>query len=288
MVYNPQPTYGSNTATGMVPGAITAPDPSADLAAQYPNLYSTNSAISSDILAGLKGQISQSDLNYMQDQSAGKAAASGMPGTNVMSGTLMGNRSARDIGKMQYQVQQDAINNYNKTIPTVSNTQTLSPTLQTEIAGTNAVNAASPNPASAQSYAQQLYDQHLQAARGPGGGTTATGGSGGPAGGTMPTTQSSPSYGSGGTYGATGSGGATMYPGYTWDARTGTYVAQAKSPGQGTMTDGSQDWTIGGNATQYPGGTTYVQSAADLNDLFGDGSSIDETNWAFPYDIGDE
>lgn len=219
----------------MVPGVITPPDPAADLAAQYPNLSATNAAVSGNILAGLQGNISQPDLNYMQDQAAGAAAASGMPGSNVMTGTLGGNKSARDIGKLQYQVQQDALNNYNKTIPTVSSTQTLSPQLQLEVAGTNALNASAPNPQTAQSYAQQLYDQHLAAARGPGGGT---GGSGGPAGGTVTSNQNSPNY---------------------------TNPSASYGTGKGVGLPGLGNSSIGGIATSGATGTSGTSGTVDAN-----------------------
>lgn len=278
MNYVPSPQYGSGTY-GAVPGVITAPNPAEDLAAQYPDLFGTNSLISGNIRSGLQGNISQPDLNYMQDQAAGAAAASGMPGSNVRAGTLMGNRSARDIGKLQYQIQQDAIDNYNRTIPTISSTQTLSPQAQLEVAGTNATNAAAPNPAAAQSYAQQLYDRYK---------ASASGGGGNRIGDISPShavnvPSLSPDWATSRWSGGTGTSGNSMYPGYTWDPRTGQYVAQAQNPAQGNMTDGSGAWTIGGNATQYPG-STYVQSGADFEDLFG-GQSDPEMD-AFLADYG--
>lgn len=171
IIPTPQPGIG---AFGMVPGPIPTPNPAGDLGAQYPGLGQTNAVLSSDILAQLGGRLSPGTLKAMQDYEAGLATRSGMPGTNAMPGTIGYNRGVRDIGttaEAQIRAGQQA---YNQTIPTVSRTQTVSPELQATIAGTNASNAAAPNPAMAASYAQQLYDQYLQRLRGPGGGTTGT------------------------------------------------------------------------------------------------------------------
>jgi hypothetical protein len=178
MAYSPSYSYNVNPGTqsgsgafGSVPGALSLPNPYADLSSVYPNLAGTNAAMSNTISAQLGGQLSPGTLSAMQDYEAQFAAGSGMPGTNARPGTLMYNRGVRDIGttaEAQVQAGQKA---YNQTIPTISGTQTVSPALQTEIAGQNALNASAPNPTAANSYAQQLYNQYLSQTRGPGGGT---------------------------------------------------------------------------------------------------------------------
>jgi hypothetical protein len=71
------------------------------------------------------------------------------------------------------------LKNYGGLINSVSNTQTVNPNLQTQVASRNAAMNAAPDPSKAQSYAQQLFDKYLQMMRGPGGGT---GGASSPAG----------------------------------------------------------------------------------------------------------
>lgn len=164
----------------MVPGQLTPPNPAADLSAQIPGLSGINASIFGNLASMAKGAIPQGDQNFMQDQAAATAAGSGMKGTNVMPGTLEGNSAARNLDLLQYNLMNQAAQQYPSLTGAVSQTQTLSPQLQLEVAGTNALNASAPNPGQAQSYAQQLYNQYLQQARGPAGGTGgATGSSGG-------------------------------------------------------------------------------------------------------------
>lgn len=172
---NPAPTSGQGPF-GAVPGAVGLPDPAGDLAKVYPNLSGTNQALSTNILSQLSGQLSPGTLKMMQDAEAAQAVRSGMPGTNVQRNTLMGNRSVRDLGITSEQQVQQGISNYNKTIPTISGTQTLSPALQNEIAMWNSINRSAPDPNAAGNYAKQLFDQYLNAMRQrSGGGQSAAG-----------------------------------------------------------------------------------------------------------------
>jgi hypothetical protein len=246
---------------GSVPGAIQDPNPYGDLnTAMGGSLGAINSSIFSNLLSESQGQIPQADQNFMQDQAAAKAAASGMPGTNIMPGTLEGNSAARNLGLLQYQLQQSAAQQYPSLTGAVSQTQTVSPALQTQIAGTNAVNASAPNPQMAQSYAQQLYDKYAKEARGPGG-STITGG--GPAGGTMPTTTRTGTTDAGGAGGQTGdvfglgdgSTGVFGNMGQSWDDLFNT------SP---TGAGGSAPWQQAG----YPSEQAY-NDALDAS-MFGD------------------
>ena len=169
---NPQPQFGVSNPFGAVPGPIGLPDPYGDLnTAVGGNLGDINSSVFGNLMSMSRGQIPMADQAAMQDAQAAKAAAMGMPGTNVMPGTVMGNRSARDYGLTQMQLMNQAAQQYPALTGAVKNTQTVSPELQTQIAATNALNASAPNPTMAANYAQQLYDQYLQRARGPGGGT---------------------------------------------------------------------------------------------------------------------
>lgn len=147
----------------------------------------------------------------LQDQGAAWGVGSGMPGSG-----LSANRSLRNLGLTSEQQVQQGIQNYNSTIPTVSRTQTVDPSLQYQIANRNATMAAAPVPAQAQSYAQQLFDKYLQAMRGPGGGT---GGGMSPAGGT-------------------GGGGSARSP---WGSPASSYYDSGSSPSSG-YDQTQQDW----------------------------------------------
>jgi hypothetical protein len=178
---------------------------------------------------------------------------------------------------MQYQVQQNAINDYNKIIPTVSSTQTLSPQLQLEVAGTNALNASAPNPATAQSYAQQLYDKYAAAARGPGGGT---GGASGPGAGTMPTT------GTGTTGNGMGTGpgqmtSASNIGGIPISGNTGT------SGATGTVDANGDEWVDVGNGQMMNLTTGATQQSSPAGGQGAMGYQPTSSGSMYMGDVGD-
>ena len=164
----PAPRAGTN-AFGMVPGTLSLPDPFGDLSAVYPNLGKTNQSVSDTILSKLSGQLSPSTLNSIQNAAAAFGAANGMPGFSP--GTFNFDNALSNIGLSSENLQQQGLQDYNATIPTVSSTQTVAPALQTETANTNAINAAAPDPTQQASYAEQLFNQYLQSLKGPAGGT---------------------------------------------------------------------------------------------------------------------
>ena len=157
---NPSP-QGGTSAFGMVPGNIPLPNPAADLGNQYPNLPGTNSAVSGDILSKLGGQLSPATIQQLQNASATYGVQNGMPGSNAIPGSLPYSMNLESLGLNSEAQQQQGIQDYNSTIPTVSGTQTVAPALQANIAETNALNAAAPNPAASASYAEELYNQYL-------------------------------------------------------------------------------------------------------------------------------
>jgi hypothetical protein len=143
----------------------------------YPNLSGTNAATSSALLSELQGQLSPETLANIRNAEATYGVTSGMPGSD-----LARYRGVRDIGLTTEQLQRQGLADYSSIIPTVSATQTVTPAqqaqlqagqnqLSTDIAGFNAVNASAPNPASAGSYAQQLFEQYLNRESSPAGGT---------------------------------------------------------------------------------------------------------------------
>ena len=155
--YNPTPQGGSG-AFGAVPGPVSLPNPAAALAGQYPDLSKTNTVLSGDILSKLGGQLSPATIQQLQNASATFGVNNGMPGANATPGALPYSMNLESLGLNSEQQQQQGIQDYNATIPTVSSTQTLNPALEAQIAEENALNAAAPNPAASESYAESLYN----------------------------------------------------------------------------------------------------------------------------------
>jgi hypothetical protein len=141
------------------------PSPATDLGAQIPGLSNLNKTASGDILSKLTGTLSPGTLAALQNLSATYGATSGMPGSGLSSNMFLGNVA----GAMENQEQQ-GLQDYSSFIPAVSGTQTVNPALQTQISGTNASNAAAPNPGASASYAAQMFNQYLNQMRGPGAG----------------------------------------------------------------------------------------------------------------------
>lgn len=167
--FNPHPQGGSG-AFGSVPGVLSPPDPYGDLTSKLPKLPSLNSAAQNDILSNLEGTLSAGTEHALQNASATYGAASGMPGSGLSWNSLYGN-----IAGASENQQARGLQEYDSFLPTVAHTQTLSPELQTEIAGTNASNAAAPNPGASASYAQQLFQQYLDKLKNPASGGSTIG-----------------------------------------------------------------------------------------------------------------
>jgi hypothetical protein len=156
---------GGQGIYGAVPGQTPFPQPYEDLSAIYPNLGETNAAMSRNIMAGMAGQLPQDVVNQIRDRSAAFGVSSGMPGSG-----LARNRGARDLGLTSLDMMKWATQAYNQTIPTISNTQTLSPALQAEINQMNAINSAAPDPTAAGRHAEDLYNRSLSRTSAGGGG----------------------------------------------------------------------------------------------------------------------
>lgn len=184
MNINPTPQAGMG-AFGMVPGAlsaITPPNPAQDLAAVAPNLSSLTGTATNDVLGELSGNISPGTLAALRNAAAtwGVGSGTGM-GVGGIGGLAQNQLFGNVAGFAENQIAK-GLQGYNQTIPTISSTQTLSPALNlqgqqfnTEIAASNALNAAAPSPQAAQSYAQKLFQQYLNSMRGPAGGASAGG-----------------------------------------------------------------------------------------------------------------
>jgi hypothetical protein len=198
---SPAPQSGSG-AYGAVPGQLGLPNPAGDLAAQIPGLAGLNSGVASSIADASHGILPQDVQKQIQDSSAQFGVSNGMPGSSGIAGTLASNRGLRDIGRTSLDQQHWGASAYPGFVGAVSGTQTVPAALQADIANTNAINRAAPNPTAAASAAKQAFDQYLSrlasTSRSPAGGTGIFGGSGfqgGPAGGTVPSPTPTPGAG---------------------------------------------------------------------------------------------
>ncbi len=238
---SPAPRSG-NGAYGLVPGQLGLPDPHGDLARVLPGLDNLTGKASNDILSQLNGELSPETINALTNKAAELGVAGGMPGANTWDHLLLGN-IAGGIESLQNQ----GIGNYNTFVPNVSRTQTVSPELQADIANTNAINAAAPDPAAAASEAERLYNKYRQSI-GPAGGSV-TGGS--PAGGTRATT----------TSGYFPTGGTTN--GGTSPAAGSTSSAQPWGmPDYGTPSSLQYDQSLGPTAADAPTNTLGPSGSA--------------------------
>lgn len=180
------------------------PNPFEDLGKVYPGLGAANAAVSRNIASQLSGQLSPATQAAIQDASAQFGVSSGMPGSG-----LARNRTVRDLGLATEALQDQGLKNYLAAIQSISGTQTVNPSLQTEINTQNALNRAAPDPTQAAMYSKSLFDQYLANLRGPGGGTNRSFG-GAPASTPFSPTTSAPTGAVGFPNPAVQSGGSTF------------------------------------------------------------------------------
>ncbi len=164
--YNPYPTptEGSGTVFGKVPGATPLPQPAADLATAAPGIAGLPGTIAKTLSDKLGGQISSGTQAALQDAAARYGLNVGQPGMSPLAyHNLFGNIA----GFAENQANQ-AIQQYGPFAGAVSQTSTVNPALQAKIAADNALQAAAPSPAAAQSHAENLFASYLASVRGPG------------------------------------------------------------------------------------------------------------------------
>lgn len=158
---NPTPQSGQGTF-GLVPGAVQAP-PSVwdELNQNVPNYGGMTSAATGDISSLLSGSLSPSTMRNIGDYAASRGVSLGQPNSPIANEIGMGLTGTTTEG-----LQQQGLTDYNSLTSTLAGTQQ-NPSLLADIASQNATNAAAPDPASANIYAQQLLQQAQQSARGP-------------------------------------------------------------------------------------------------------------------------
>jgi hypothetical protein len=154
---NPTPQAGSGWAGG-VPGVISNPTSIYDqLNQNVPQYGALTTATTGNISNELNGQVSPTTQNLIQNKAAAAGVAGGVPGSGFQQNNALAN-----LGMTAEQLQHQGVTDYSQFSNTVGNEQ-LSPEIQTEVATQNAIDAAAPNPAAAQSYAQMLFDKYLNA-----------------------------------------------------------------------------------------------------------------------------
>lgn len=174
---SPAPTSGTD-AFGKVPGQLGMPDPYADLMKSIPWLAQANQGVGNVLNNNLAGVLSPASQRAIQDSAAAFGVTSGMGGSNAQPGSLAFNRTLRDIGRTSEDSQRWGASAYPGIINTISNTQTVPPALQNEIASQNAINNAAPNPEAQKRFEMDQFDKYmamLSGAAGPAGGTANTG-----------------------------------------------------------------------------------------------------------------
>jgi hypothetical protein len=130
---NPSPQGGSGIF-GSVPGAVQMPQPFQSLGSVYPNLPQTNTAMSGDILSNLTGQVSPATQTAIYDAGA-------KFGINEPI-----NLSPLSLGETDTSLENMGLKEFSGALPIVSQTQTVSPQVQAQVAQYNAEMAAAPNP----------------------------------------------------------------------------------------------------------------------------------------------
>lgn len=141
-LYNEAPSWsGAIRGAGSVPAPVSYPNPAANLAAVYPNLSASTGQASADVMSELQGQLSPETLANLQRASAQWGVGAGIPG----SGAQIQKNLLSNVQTTQ-QLQQQGLGDFLRTTQGVSNTQTLPPSLQYEIADRNAAYAAAPDP----------------------------------------------------------------------------------------------------------------------------------------------
>jgi hypothetical protein len=166
---NPAPGGGAG-AFGAVPGQLSLPTSIYDqLKSNVPNYSALTTSATGDIGSELAGRLSPGTTNMLQDKAAAMGINLGQPGGQP-GNTITNQNFLNSLGLTSEGLAHQGLTDYN-TFTGTAGSQQLQPELQSDIALQNAVDAAAPNPAAAQTYAQQLFDKYLSQNSNPAGGT---------------------------------------------------------------------------------------------------------------------
>ena len=161
---NVAPQSGAG-AFGAVPGNLTAPNSTYQQLSQIPGFSGLSSSAIGDTQSQLNGSLSPQTQNLLQNKAASLGVSMGQPGGGTAStgNTFTTQNLLDNLGITSEQLQNQGLSNFNQ-LSSTTGQQQLSPELQSSIQEQNAVNAATPNPAAAQSEALSLYQQYLSLA----------------------------------------------------------------------------------------------------------------------------
>lgn len=158
---SPTPQSGSG-AFGSVPGNLSLVPSTYQQLQNIPGYTGLNTSAVGDIGSELNGSISPGTQNLLQNKAASLGVSMGQPGGGVENpgNTFTTQNLLDNLGITSEQLQGQGLNSLNQFSGTTG-AQQLSPELESGIQEQNAVNAATPNPAAAQSEALSLYQQYL-------------------------------------------------------------------------------------------------------------------------------
>lgn len=158
--------FGTNVAQISAPPSIYD-----ELKSNVPNYAGLTAGATGDINSELSGNLSQGTQNLLQNKAAAAGIDMGMPG-GTAGNTLTNQNFLQSLGLTSEGLAHEGLTDYN-TFANTAGSQQQNPELLTSIAEQNAVDAAAPNPAAANSYAQSLFQRYLQQTSNPAGGTGA-------------------------------------------------------------------------------------------------------------------
>lgn len=140
---NPKPQSGSGIF-GSVAGPVAIPQPYQNFGQVFPNTQGVTTGVSNEIVDELSGKLDPSTLAQIQNEGAAFGIQSGMPGSG-----LVNNFDLNAVEQASTAQQQQGQKNYQSTIGPESRYLTVAPSTAAEIAETNAINSALPNPTAA-------------------------------------------------------------------------------------------------------------------------------------------
>lgn len=157
--------YGGG-AYGGIPGPIgVPPNIYAQTAGVVPNLDKLSAGAGAVAGSELAGVLSPETIRNIQDQGAAWGIGAGMPGFTP--GSLVQNRSLRNLGLQTEALQHQGIGDFLSTLTGIGGTMT-NPALAAEIANRNSIFAAAPNPAAAAAELERQWLNRFNLTRGSG------------------------------------------------------------------------------------------------------------------------
>ncbi len=155
----------------MVPGAIGLPPVYQDVAGVFPGLSGNIAALSKNIGSDLAGELDPETIAMLQNTSAQFGIGAGTPLS-----PFSGARGLRQLGLTAEGQRKQGAQELLSALPTISNSLTIKPETQLDVANRNTTLGAAPDPRLAALEAQRLFNEYLKSLGGgsrmsfPGGG----------------------------------------------------------------------------------------------------------------------